>query len=438
MIMHDEPFDRALPNLFAELASASTPDYLETAIERASSRPQRPAWTYPGRWLPVDLTTQAAPVARMPWRQLGILALIGLLLATAAVAYVGSQQTRPAPYFGLAENGTIALERSGDVYALEQATGRETTISSGPELDSAPAYSRDGTRIAFERRLESADDFPVIMVAAADGTRVVQATPEPLGGLLSWALSPDGRELLVATKDGGVSRLSVIAVDGSREPTSVDISPAATLDEDAPPIYRPPDGREILVVAWPAGSATRGIYAVDPERGTQARTIVEPSGDSDVCGADWSPTGDTLVYCAFDPVGEGARFRAHVVSADGTGSRLLNPEADVAYDLSQSDWSNDGTRLVVVSGEAADGTGERVAIVSVAGDAPPVEMACEPTGENKCADGWIWSPDDTMLLGVTTAADGSTSYQLADPDTGQVTPTDWTGTGPPSWQRSAP
>jgi hypothetical protein len=65
-------------------------------------------------------------------------------------------------------------------------------------------------------------------------------------------------------------------------------------------------------------------------------------------------------------------------------------------------------------------------------------MACEPTGENKCADGWIWSPDDTMLLGVTTAADGSTSYQLADPDTGQVTPTDWTGTGPPSWQRSAP
>ena len=86
MTMNDQRFDRALPALFVELASASTPDYLETAIERASSRPQRPAWTYPGRWLPVDITTQAAPAARMPWRQLGILALIGLLLAVAAVA----------------------------------------------------------------------------------------------------------------------------------------------------------------------------------------------------------------------------------------------------------------------------------------------------------------------------------------------------------------
>jgi hypothetical protein len=74
--------------------------------------------------------------------------------------------------------------------------------------------------------------------------------------------------------------------------------------------------------------------------------------------------------------------------------------------------------------------------MSIAGDAPPVEIACEPTGADKCADEWMWSPDDTMLLGMT-ALDGSTRYQLADPDTGQVTPTDWIGTGPPSWQRSA-
>jgi Tol biopolymer transport system component len=274
------------------------------------------------------------------------------------------------------------------------------------------------------------------MIANPDGTGRVQATREPLAGLQSWTLSPDGRDLLVMTDDGGGSKLAELAVDASGKPTPVDISPPVTLDGDAPAMYRPPDGREILVVAWPAGSATRGIYAVDAGSAT-LRTIVEPSVDSDVCAAAWSSTGDTLVYCAFDPVGDGARFRAHVVSADGTGSRLLNPGPGVAYDASQSDWSNDGTRLVVVSGEASDGTGERVVIMSIAGDAPPVEIACEPTGEDKCADEWIWSPDDTMLLGVT-AVDGSTSYQLADPNTGQVTPTDWTGTGPPSWQRSAP
>ena len=116
MTINDQRFDRALPGLFVELASASTPDYLEAAIERASSRPQRPAWTYPGRWLPVDITTQAAPAARMPWRQLGILALIGLLLAVAAVAYVGARRgPSPAPPFGLAANGAIAMERGGDI-----------------------------------------------------------------------------------------------------------------------------------------------------------------------------------------------------------------------------------------------------------------------------------------------------------------------------------
>ena len=171
MTINDQRFDRALPGLFVELASASTPDYLEAAIERASSRPQRPAWTYPGRWLPVDLTTQAAPAARMPWRQLGILALIGLLVAVAAVAYVGARRgPSPAPPFGLAANGAIAMERDGDIVSVDHATGAVTQVTTGPEVDTAPVYFRDGTRIAFERHVDGQGDGRLIMVANADGS----------------------------------------------------------------------------------------------------------------------------------------------------------------------------------------------------------------------------------------------------------------------------
>jgi hypothetical protein len=88
-------FDRVLPGLFDELAAARTPDYLEAAIERASSRAQRPAWTYPGTWLPVQITTEAFPTARGSWRVIGVLALLGVLIALATVAYVGSQRARP-------------------------------------------------------------------------------------------------------------------------------------------------------------------------------------------------------------------------------------------------------------------------------------------------------------------------------------------------------
>ena len=438
MTINDQRFDRALPALFVELAGASTPDYLEAAIERASSRPQRPAWTYPGRWLPVDITTQAAPAARMPWRQLGVLALIGLLLAVAAVAYVGARRDpSPAPPFGLAGNGAIAMERGGDIVTVDRATGVVTPITTGPETDAAPVFFRDGTRIAFERRVDGPADQPRIMVAKADGSSLASVTREPLAGLLAWRLSPDGRDVLAMTQHPDKPQMTVLAVDGSRAARALDVPLSADPEPEAFS-YRPPDGREILLVGKPAGSATRGIFIVDPASGALLRTVVEPSVDSDVFGATWSPTGDVITYSAFDPAGDGPRFRTYVVSADGTGSGLLIPEPGVTYDGTKSDWSNAGTRLVVVRGDGADGTGERVAIMSVAGDAPPVEIACEPTGDNKCVDEWVWSPDDTVLLGVTTLDDGSTRYQLADPHTGQVTPTDWTGTGLPTWQRSAP
>ena len=440
MTINDQRFDRALPGLFVELAGASTPDYLEAAIERASSRPQRPAWTYPGRWLPVEITTQAAPTARMPWRQLGILALIGLLIAVAAVAYVGTRRASPAPPFGLAANGAIAMERDGDIVTVDHATGTVTPIITGPEVDSAPIFSRDGTRIAFERSVDETGDSRLIMVANADGSGLAQATAEPLTGLQSWTLSPDGQDLLVTTNDGGVSKLAVLAVDASRKPTPVDISPPAIPDEDEPAIYRPPDGREILVVARPAGSATRGIYLVDAQTGKTLRVIVEPSPETDVFGASWSPTGDAIRYHEFPVVGDGPRGLLHVVAADGTGDRLVDAGAGSAYNFAMSLWSNDGTRLVMMR---SDGTVEQALIVPMTGDAPEVEIRCDLSDVSGCPDNvagvtWIWSPDDTVLVGTLSAEDGSTTYYLADPRTGRVTPTAFAGTGEPDWQRAAP
>ena len=65
--------ERRLPGLFEELADARTPDYLEGAIERASSRSQRPAWTLPGRWIPMEIVTTRVPTTRFPLRQVGVL-----------------------------------------------------------------------------------------------------------------------------------------------------------------------------------------------------------------------------------------------------------------------------------------------------------------------------------------------------------------------------
>ena len=109
--------DRVLSGLFEELAAAAT---LTTSRPPSSAPrpPQRPAWTYPARWLPMDVTTRTAPIARVPWRQLGILALIGLLLAVALAAYIGSRQRhRPAPPFGPRRQRRGRLRADGDILA---------------------------------------------------------------------------------------------------------------------------------------------------------------------------------------------------------------------------------------------------------------------------------------------------------------------------------
>ena len=434
MTMHGQRFDRTLPDLFVELANARTPDYLEAAIEQASSRPQRPSWTFLGRWIPMEITTKAAPAARMPWRQLAILAILGLLLAAVAVAYVGSQQTRPAPYFGLAANGAVAVGRDGDIYAINQATGTETAISVGPERDSAPVYSRDGTRIAFER---ADGGRRLIMVANADGSGIGQVTPEPLAGIVDWTFSPDGTEVLVAPEGTGQVELVAFAADGSGDKRHIGTRLLARASAIDGVDYRPPEGREILVVAILAGEEHRGIYIIDAQTGETLRTVVEPPADADVSDAYWSATGGEILYIRFPVEGDGPRFRLHVVSADGKGARLFDPSPDLTHDVGVA-WSNDGTRFVRGHGDAVT---ERIEIVSRTGDSPPLEFTCDaadcPADLNIGNIVWTWAPDDSVLLGAL-AEGGATTYYLADPDTARMTPLDWTGSGPPSWQRLAP
>jgi WD40 repeat protein len=427
MTMHDQRFDRVLPDLFVELASAKTPDYLEAAIDRASSRPQRPSWTFPGRWLPVQFTTHAVQSARMPWRQLGVLALIALLLAIAAVAYVGTHRPpSPAPFFGRAGNGQIALEHNGDIVTVDRATGTTTQITTGPEFDSAPTFSRDGTRIAFERRLAGAVRRS-IMVANADGSGLVRATPEALSGLGWWTLSPDGKDLLVTVNNQGVSTLQVLAVDGSRAATAIHVPLPATPDRLEWVTYRPNHDREILVAGQPEGSETRGLYVADAATGALLRTIVEPAPDFDIANPQWSSTGDAVGYHRFALEGTDAGVRYHVVSADGTDDRLIDSTPGITSDSALSEWSNDGTRLIVVRSPTSTDPSERMQIVSERGDSAPVEIDCGP---DACPGSWIWSPDDSTLLGATTVG-----YVLADPATGQVTKLDWKAVGTPTWQR---
>ena len=112
--------ERDLSPILGDLAMAPYPDYVDDVLGRTGRMRQRPAWTFPGRWLPMDLTTRTISAPGRPWRQLGILALIALLLAVTLAVYVGTQRHVPAP-FGPARNGLIPYVSGGDIYVGDPA-----------------------------------------------------------------------------------------------------------------------------------------------------------------------------------------------------------------------------------------------------------------------------------------------------------------------------
>ena len=140
-MMPIDRFERQLPMALTDLAVPSTPEYLTDILGRTARTRQRPAWASIERWLPVQLTDSRAQVARLPWRQFGVVALLLLLLAAGLVVYVGSQQQQqrplPAP-FGPAANGSLLFAQDGDIYTADPETGQSKAIVTGPETDIAP------------------------------------------------------------------------------------------------------------------------------------------------------------------------------------------------------------------------------------------------------------------------------------------------------------
>jgi hypothetical protein len=101
-----ERFEGDLPMLLEELAPRRTPDYLESVFGRTVRSAQRPAWSFPERWLPMSTLTErmATPPRIRGARSHPALLLVAFAaaawrrLATASAAGSRSgRQQRPDP-----------------------------------------------------------------------------------------------------------------------------------------------------------------------------------------------------------------------------------------------------------------------------------------------------------------------------------------------------
>ncbi|HEX6867349.1 MAG TPA: hypothetical protein VF119_01025, partial [Candidatus Limnocylindrales bacterium] len=85
-------FEHDLPALLEDLYLTGTPDDRNDLVRQLAATRQRPAWTFPERWISMDIATTRVPAAGIPWRSVGLLAVVAVLIVAALAVYVGSQR----------------------------------------------------------------------------------------------------------------------------------------------------------------------------------------------------------------------------------------------------------------------------------------------------------------------------------------------------------
>jgi Tol biopolymer transport system component len=429
----DDRLTRRVESRLDELADVHFPEYVHDVLDLTARMRQRPAWSFPATWLSVEPRPARLTVASFPWRSLALLALIALAGVALAVALANTRPRLPEP-FGPAANGIIVFARDGDIFVVDGVDGQPRMLVGGPEDDGTPIFSPDGTRLLFVRTVRH---NPWLMVVASEGGDPVEVLREPLIEPTSFAWSPDGRSIAIASMVRASPRISIAAADGSGARV-LDLGMIADS-----PAWRPPDGRELLVRGRSADSWD--LYRVEVASGTArplglARTEMSRQ-DALFAGlhlrnASWSPDGEQIAYEAF---AGGTARQIHVVSADGTGDRVLSGSTPEVEQLMPR-WSPDGTRLLVAQRRPAPNRPADLwwwtVIDPDSGRA--VDLGSRVQYQEGEAD---WAPDGTRVISVVgTPWLGPTgqTVRLFDPATGDEVELTWTSTHRLAWQRLAP
>ena len=250
----------------------------------------------------------------------------------AGVALAGLLAIGLAPAASAADrgaNGLIAFSHVGSQIAVLGADGTETILTPSGGNQTWPAFSPDGTRIAFVQGYHL-----WIMKANGGSAHAVAVTGNPYEGSPAW--SPNATKL--AYINGTDGQIYTVPASGGT-PTRI----TSGITEMAG-IRWSPDGTKIVFDAKDtAATGYRQIFRVNLTTKTVTRLT---SGACDSVEPDWSPDGTQIAFSTscFDGTGNIGVMPA---SGGAASSVALLQNSASGY----PSWSPDGTQIVFTANE---------------------------------------------------------------------------------------
>ncbi len=230
----------------------------------------------------------------------------------------------PTPILPPGGNGKIVFERGHRIFVMN-ADGANQTQLTTTTYDYLPAWSPDGTKIAFSRLIASNVN---VYVMNANGSNPVRLTTN--NGDEDPAWSPDGGKIVFTRHIDSSSKIYVMNANGSNPIRLTHTDEAREYD----PVWSP-DGGKIAFVKRIADPVHIGIYLTDPDGSNPTDltpTTIEATNPA------WSPDGAKILFRKEDSI--------WVMNRNGSQQTRLTSSF---LDRSPA-WSPDGTKIAFCRG----------------------------------------------------------------------------------------